>query len=405
MNCDCNTNGLMPLEQANKLMLDNIQPVTETELLGLESVNHRILAEDLHSTINVPPADNSAMDGYAVHISELNETEFELVGIAYAGAPFDGVVKPGQCIRIMTGAVLPKGANSVVMQENVTVNSATVKIEVPTQLGENIRKAGSDIQLGQIILSKHKRLTPVDIGLIASVGLSKVSVFRKIKVGIFSTGDELVKPGNVLDSGQIYDSNRYMLKAMLEEMKLIVVDKGQIPDKAELIKQTFLELSQECDAIISSGGVSVGDADYTKDVIDEIGQVNFWKIAIKPGKPFAYGKIGDAEFFGLPGNPVSAVVTFEKIAKLGLEKLMAKSTQEKLELELPLIGNLRKKPGRTDFQRGKLISENGVLVGVASSGKQNSGVLSSLAQADCYIVLAQDDANASEGEVVKVQLK
>lgn len=405
MNCDCNTNGLMPLEQANKLMLDNIQPVTETELLGLESVNHRILAEDLHSTINVPPADNSAMDGYALHISELNETEFELVGIAYAGAPFDGVVKPGQCIRIMTGAVLPKGANSVVMQENVTVNSATVKIEVPTQLGENIRKAGSDIQRGQIILSKHKRLTPVDIGLIASVGLSKVSVFRKIKVGIFSTGDELVKPGNVLDSGQIYDSNRYMLKAMLEEMKLIVVDKGQIPDKADLIKQTFLELSQECDAIISSGGVSVGDADYTKDVIDEIGQVNFWKIAIKPGKPFAYGKIGNAEFFGLPGNPVSAVVTFEKIAKLGLEKLMAKSTQEKLELELPLIGNLRKKPGRTDFQRGKLISENGVLVGVASSGKQNSGVLSSLAQADCYIVLAQDDANASEGEMVKVQLK
>ncbi|KMT65664.1 gephyrin-like molybdotransferase Glp [Catenovulum maritimum] len=405
MNCDCNTNGLMPLEQAKKLMLDNIQPVTETEVLGLESVNHRILAEDLHSTINVPPADNSAMDGYALHISELNETEFELVGIAYAGAPFDGVVKPGQCIRIMTGAVLPKGANSVVMQENVTVNSATVKIEVPTQLGENIRKAGSDIQRGQIILSKHKRLTPVDIGLIASVGLSKVSVFRKIKVGIFSTGDELVKPGNVLDSGQIYDSNRYMLKAMLEEMKLIVVDKGQIPDKAELIKQTFLELSQECDAIISSGGVSVGDADYTKDVIDEVGQVNFWKIAIKPGKPFAYGKIGNAEFFGLPGNPVSAVVTFEKIAKLGLEKLMAKSTQEKLELELPLIGNLRKKPGRTDFQRGKLISENGVLVGVASSGKQNSGVLSSLAQADCYIVLAQDDANASEGEVVKVQLK
>lgn len=400
---DCESPQLMPVEEAVTKMLASINPKTSTQIIHIDDALNRILSDDLFSPINVPPHNNSAMDGYALALVK-GQKVYQCVGVVFAGQPFQGELKPGECVRIMTGGVIPFGANSVVMQENTKADNQLIHLLVEPELNENIRVLGDDICQNQLVFNQGHKLSAIDIGLLASLGIQTIRVQTKLVVGLLTTGDELCQPGTQLAAGQIYDSNRPMLKAMLSQLNINIIDKGVVPDSIESITNAFNSLAKVCDAIISSGGVSVGDADYTKQVLANVGSINFWKLAIKPGKPFAFGQIGQTLFFGLPGNPVSAAVTFDQLVAPALAHLAGHNNKVAVTLKLPLFGQLKKRPGRKDYQRGKLILKDGAIVGVESAGKQSSGVLSSVVLADCYIVLAAQQGNVNAGELVNVEL-
>jgi len=401
----CSAPGLLPFEQALTNMLEQINPVTETVVLPISKALNYVLAQDIASPLNVPPHDNSAMDGYAFSLESLKANKrLTLVGRSMAGAPFLGECKIGQCIRIMTGAKMPDCCDSVEMQENVSVDNENITFLQEKSLGSHVRSAGEDIQQGQQVLSRGHKLTPVDIGVLASLGVATVEVYRRLKVALIATGDELKSPGQSLLSGDIYESNSFVLSAMLDKLHVEVLDFGIIEDDFSAIKSAFVDADKQADAVISSGGVSVGDADYTKDVLDELGEIGFWKIAMKPGKPFAFGKLPNSVFFGLPGNPVSALVTFHQLAIVALTKMQNAQALKRTTLQVRCVGGLRKSPGRMDFQRGILsVNEVGETV-VSSTGSQGSGILSSLAQANCFIVLPSEQGRVQAGEVVTVQL-
>lgn len=401
----CSAPGLMPFEQALSSMLTQVTPVTEMLSLVIDQALNYVLAEDIASPLNVPPHDNSAMDGYAFSIENLikNKT-LTLVGRSMAGAPFQGKCSAGECIRIMTGAKMPDCCDSVEMQENVTVDGEQITFLQEKKHGSHVRKAGEDIQLNQHVLQSGHKLTAVDIGVLASLGVAEVKVFRKLKVALIATGDELKLPGQALRVGDIYESNSFVLSAMLKKLHVDVIDFGIIEDDFEAIKKAFIDADLQADAVISSGGVSVGDADYTKTVLDDLGEIGFWKIAMKPGKPFAFGKLQNSVFFGLPGNPVSALVTFHQLALVALTKMQNAEPLKRTQLTVKCISDLRKSPGRMDFQRGVLsVNARGENI-VSSTGSQGSGILSSLAQANCFIVLASEQGRVQAGEMVTVQL-
>ncbi|QHJ10014.1 Molybdopterin molybdenumtransferase [Paraglaciecola mesophila] len=407
MIASCDNPGLLPLSHALDKMRDVISAIAEQEQSDLMQANGRILAKDVISTVNVPPGDNSAMDGYAMIAADLQQTDtLERIGTAFAGIPYSGTVQSGQCVRIMTGAVIPKGADAVVMQENtVALNEPAKHIQFTQRpkVGNSIRRAGEDIRQGAVVLRAGTRLKPAHLSLLASVGVARVSVVRKIKVGLIATGDELVSPGDTLQNGQIFESNRYALHAMLEAFGAQVIDFGIVEDKLDTLRRIFEKADDQCDLVLSCGGVSVGDADYVKDVLQSLGEVNFWKVAIKPGKPFAFGKLAKAWFCGLPGNPVSSYVTFEQLVKPVLEVLSGQTPSEPLVLAATADCDIRKVPGRADYQRGIYrIDENGQLF-VSPNGKQGSGVMSSIAHANCYIVLAQDACSVAQGSTVHIQ--
>lgn len=406
----CSAPGLLPFEDALTKMLDQVTPITESKVITIENAVNRVLAQNIESPINVPPHDNSAMDGYAFSHHSLAETKsLILAGRSMAGAPFQGECLIGQCIRIMTGAKLPKGCDSVEMQENCDINTdindnSLITFLSDNKLGSHVRKIGEDISQGQVVFAKGHRLTTVDIGMLASLGFAEVEVYRKINVALIATGDELKKPNQGLSEGDIYESNSYVLAAMLEKLNVNVIDFGIIEDDFNAIKFAFEQADQQADVVISSGGVSVGDADYTKDVLDELGKISFWKIAMKPGKPFAFGKLSNSLFFGLPGNPVSALVTFHQLAIHALVKLQNAPAIKRTVFQAVSVSNLKKSPGRLDFQRGQLqVTECGKL-NVISTGSQGSGILSSLANANCYIILPSEQGNVTAGDKVTVQL-
>jgi len=404
----CNAPGLMPFEQAKNTLLNAVTPIKEVELIEIENADHRVLAETITSPINVPAYNNSAMDGYALCdenlINSNGFSEFKLVGVALAGQPFNGELKHGQCIRIMTGAVVPNTANSVVMQENVTTSNDIITLTQPTKLNNNIRFSGEDIKQDQVVFNAGHQIKAVDIGLLASLGLSHVPVLRKVKVAVFSTGDELKRPGQVINPGDIYESNSQVIIAMLKRMALEVIDLGIIADNKQAIKHAFLSANEQADAVISSGGVSVGDADYTKEVLEELGDINFWKVAMKPGKPFAFGQLPSSFFFGLPGNPVSATVTLHQLAKPAIEVLSGIKPKAAIKLNAITQAKINKRPGRMDFQRGYLtITEQGD-IHVVPLTAQGSGILSSLSNANCYIILSQDSVGYNAGEQVQVEM-
>lgn len=406
MSC-CDAPGLMPLDVALEKLHSSVECVARVESVTLENALDRILAEDVVSSIMVPGYDNSAMDGYALRAEDLaNSNNLKQVGKSFAGAPYLGDVAVGDCVRIMTGAEMPMGLDTVVMQENTSADGNNISFHSSPRKGDNVRLAGNDISTGDTLLKAGRRLSPTDIGLLASLGLARVKVRTPIKVGLFSSGDELRLPGQTLERGCLYDSNRFVIAAILKRLGCDVLNLGIIKDDPAALKQAFEKACDECDAVISSGGVSVGEADYTKDILDELGEINFWKLAIKPGKPFAFGKIShqgrETVFFGLPGNPVSATVTFHQLALPCLQIMNGEVRPEPLTLSLPVDKGLKKRPGRTDFQRGKLeLTAQGLTAN--SSGVQSSGMLTSMSNSDCYIILENERASVNSGEFVTVQ--
>ncbi|WP_159652709.1 molybdopterin molybdotransferase MoeA [Vibrio atypicus] len=405
MGC-CDAPGLMPIEDAMEQMLSPIKPIQTTLQLPLADAIGYVLAEDILSPIFVPPFDNSAMDGYAVRLTDLNANNvMPLAGKSFAGQPFDGEWPAGYCVRIMTGAKIPDGCDAVIMQENTEESDAGIVInQTDVKPQNNIRPTGDDIKQGDVVLPKGARLTARDIPMIATLGISHVTVVRKPRVAFFSTGDELKPLGETLAEGQIYDSNRYGIKPLIENFGCEPIDLGIIPDCPDQLKATFEQAQTLADVVVTSGGVSVGEADYTKDILEELGQIGFWKLAIKPGKPFAFGKLSTAWFCGLPGNPVSAVMTMYVLVQPMLAKL-AGHTEWKAPESIPAITRsaFKKSPGRTDYQRGIYTIENGQFV-VETTGNQSSGAFRSMSLANCFVVLERERGRVESGETVNIQL-
>ncbi|MDR5172314.1 molybdopterin molybdotransferase MoeA [Methylobacillus flagellatus] len=395
----------MPVEQARKFIRNFLNPVSATETLPLKAARGRVLAASIVSPLNVPGHDNSAMDGFALHSRDLNTASLKIVGTAYAGKPFPGTVKAGECIRIMTGALVPEGTDTVIMQERTQVSGEIMTMLEPPAPQANVRYAGEDLKAGHAVLEKGRRLRPADIGLIASLGIGEVLVYRKLKVAFFSTGDELVSIGKPLGEGQIYDSNRYTLHGMLENLGVEITDMGVVPDDPAVLEQTLVQASSQADVILTSGGVSVGEADFMKQLLEKLGQVVFWKIAMKPGRPLAYGKVGEAHYFGLPGNPVSVMVTFYQFVRDALLCLMGQNPVPPLPLlKATCTEPIRKLAGRTEFKRGILFADPSGVWQVRPTGNQGSGILRSMSEANCFIVLDDYVGDLPAGAEVQVQV-
>jgi molybdopterin molybdotransferase len=399
--------GLLSVAQAQERILAAVAAVEATETLPVREALGRVLAGAVVAPLDVPSHTNSAMDGYAVRAADLpagGVREFRVPGTSWAGRPWLAPIEPGQAVQIMTGAMVPEGADTVVMQEQVERDGDRVRIGSDHHCGQNVRAAGEDIAVGQQVFSAGKRVTAADIGVLASLGLAEVTVFRKLKVAFFSTGDELRSVGEALEPGEIYDSNRYTLYGMLSKLDVDIIDMGVVRDRRELIEQAFTTAAASADAVITSGGVSVGEADFVKETLEKLGSMSFWKIAMKPGRPVAFGNIGEAVFFGLPGNPVSVMVTWFQFVRPALLKMTGEAAPPApFTLRARTSSPLRKHPGRFEFQRGVLEqSAPGEFV-VRSAGAQGSGILRSMSEANCFILLDPDRTNVEPGEEVEVQ--
>ena len=399
----CDSPGLLAVEKALAQQLAQISPLQDIEVVDLKDAAGRVLAEDVESELNVPPHDNSAMDGYALRSSDA-ANPLQIVGQSLAGHAFDGQISENQAIRIMTGSPLPEGADTVIMQEQADVMGNVVLCQKIPKQGDNIRRKGEDIQQGAVVVSKGTKLAAPHLSLLASIGQSAVTVYRKIKVAVMATGDELVVPGEELKSGQIYESNRIAIISILEKLGCNVVDSGIIPDELNATRNAFASASVNCDWVITSGGVSVGDADFVKPVLEELGQINFWKVAIKPGKPYAFGKLGNAFFSGLPGNPVSSLVTLIQLVIPCLKYMAGETIEPVLSLKAKLMRDIKRGAGRTEYLRARAWqNEQGELC-VLPQPKQGSGIMNSFTQANCFIVVAADCAQHSQGTLVDIQL-
>ncbi|MBT5230932.1 MAG: molybdopterin molybdotransferase MoeA [Methylococcales bacterium] len=405
MSDPCSSPELITLDEAIHKIIDAIEPLTDAIRLPLRDCLNGTLAEDVQSIIQVPPFTNSAMDGYAIRFADYQDENsvFTVIGTAFAGRPFNDSVAEGQCARIMTGAVVPEGADTVIMQEHVSRTEQHIHITVPPKNQANVRYAGEDVQVGDVVLNKGTLLRPSHIGLLASLGIAEVTTIRKPRIAFFSTGDELIPLGQALAEGQIYDSNRYAIHSLLTELGAEILDMGVIPDERDAVESAFKSAMNCADILLTSGGVSVGEADYVTDTLNKVGQVNFWRLAIKPGKPLAFGHLGDTLFFGLPGNPVSAMATFYEIVLPGIRKRMGQPFSQRQRFHVRLTDKLKKAPGRLEFQRGVLShTVKGELV-VGTTGKQGSHMMTSMAQANCFILLDQESSGAEVGEMVQVE--
>jgi len=398
----------MSVAKARLYIRNYLNPITEKELVDLRSSLGRILATDILSPANVPNYDNSAMDGYAFNADDITpnaSTKLTIIATVFAGKAFDGTLAARECVRIMTGGAMPKGADTVIMQERVQCEANSIHFTEAPKRTMNVRYAGEDLKLGQVVLTSGHLMRAADLGLLASLGIAKILVYRKLKVAFFSTGDELASVGQSLEIGQVYDSNRYTLHGMLTRMGVEVIDMGAIPDNPDLLKNTLLASSELADVVISSGGVSVGEADYMKLLLTKHGQVVFWKIAMKPGRPLAYGKVGDAHYFGLPGNPVAVMVTFYQFVREAMLVLMGQLQPTQLPMfNVECTENIRKMTGRTEFQRGVLFADKDGIWKVKPTGAQGSAILSSMSLANCFIVLDEATGNLSAGAIVQVQV-
>jgi molybdopterin molybdotransferase len=394
------------VDKAGEAIRSCISVVQETEAVKTREALGRVLAQDIVPTINVPAHDNSAMDGYAVRSADFssNDLALEEIGTALAGRPFAGKVGPGQCVRVMTGAVMPEGTDSVVIQEIVKAGGGKVLIPKGQKSGQNVRYAGEDLELGVPVLAPGKLLRPAELGLIASLGISEIEVKRKLRVAFFSTGDELASIGRPLAEGEVYDSNRYTLHGMLSRLGVEITDLGVVRDDPALLEAAFKKAASTSDAVVTTGGVSVGEADFVRALMAKLGEVLFWKIAMRPGRPMAFGRIGDAYLFGLPGNPVAVMVTFYQFVRDALLHLSGRTDDYVIPLLKAVASQpIRKVPGRTEYQRGVLLREGNEWK-VRTTGQQGSGVLRSMSEANCFIVLEHERGKVEAGELVSVQI-
>lgn len=398
----------MPVAKAREFIHRFLQPVGTVLRVPVRSALGRVLAEDVVSPVDVPAHRNSAMDGWAMRGADLEpegETTLEEIGSSFAGRPFRGKVGPGQCVRIMTGGVVPEGADTVVMQERAKASGKSIAFAPGQKTGQNVRQAGEDLAVGSVALRRGRQVRPADLGLVASLGIGELAVYRPLRVAFFSTGDELKSIGTVLGEGEIYDSNRYTLHGMLTRLGCEVLDMGVVRDDPKLLERAFREAADAADVVITSGGVSVGEADFVKDLLGKLGEVVFWKIAMKPGRPLAYGRIGPAHFFGLPGNPVSVMVTFYQFVREALLALMGVDPVAPVPtFTARCTARLKKAPGRTEFQRGIVSREADGTLAVRPTGEQGSGILKSMSEANCFMILGDATGNVEPGTPVEVQL-
>jgi molybdopterin molybdotransferase len=401
----------LPVAQAQRIVQDFVQPILGIETVAVWQALDRVLAADVISPISVPAHDNSAMDGFAFQGADLlpdAATTLAIKGTVFAGKAFDGTVGHGECVRIMTGAVMPAGCDTVVPQE-FTQNASDTAVTVPlgvVRTGDNRRLMGEDLQEGKAALTQGRILRPADLGLLASLGISQVMVQRRLRVAFFSTGDELRSLGDALDPGCIYDSNRYTLFGMLTRLGCELIDMGVVKDDPASLEAALRSACANADAIITSGGVSVGAADYTKQIMAQLGDVTFWKIGMRPGRPMAFGTITSkgktAYLFGLPGNPVAVMVTFYFFARDALLRMMGAQNAALPLLRAASQTDIRKKPGRTEYQRGILSTDSDGSPLVRITGSQGSGVLHSMSEANCMVVLRHEQGNVHAGDLVDV---
>jgi molybdopterin molybdotransferase len=398
----------LPVAQAQEFIARLVPRVTAVESVALRSALGRVLAHDIVSPIDVPAHDNSAMDGYALRGADLSASGDTLLpaaaGTGFAGQAYGAVVPPGHCVRIMTGAVMPAGLDTVVPQEFTKTEGAKVRIPAGiVRIGDNRRLAGEDLARGSAALSAGRLIKPADLGLLASLGRAEVPVLRRLRVAFFSTGDELRSIGEPLAEGCVYDSNRYTIWGMLQRLGCEVLDLGVVRDDPDALRATFSAAAASADAVITSGGVSVGEADHTKQIMAELGDVLFWRIAMRPGRPMAIGRIGDAILFGLPGNPVAVMVTFYAFVREALRAMSGMAPDVQPMLRAACTTPLRKKPGRTEYQRGVVTrAADGQSWRVAITGSQGSGILSSMSVANGMVVLHHGQGDVAAGDVVDV---
>ncbi|MCW8932527.1 MAG: molybdopterin molybdotransferase MoeA [Gammaproteobacteria bacterium] len=401
------TNHFLSVSDVQKRIISDIKAVKGTEKIDLRQALGRVLAKDIIATFNTPPCDNSGMDGYAFKSTDINDQStltLKVAGQSFAGHPYKGEVAPGEAIRIMTGAQVPNGVDTIVMQEHTEKNDEqNVTITTIPKPYANVRKAGDDLKTGQTFLSKGKKLSPTDLAFLATQGIAEVSVSRKIRVAFFSTGDELRSIGETLNEGDIYDSNRYSLYGLLKNLDVEMIDMGVIPDDREAIEEAFITASELADTVITSGGVSVGEADFVKETLEKLGKINFWKISMKPGKPLAFGTIGNSLFFGLPGNPVAVIATFYQFVQPALKRMKGQDIVLPLTVKAKTTELLKKRPGRTDFQRGIMEQSDSGELTVKNAGTQASHVLTAMSRANCFIVIPAESSSIEVGEMVDVQ--
>jgi molybdopterin molybdotransferase len=407
-------------DRVNAFLAELVRPVADIETVALFDGLNRVLAEDIISPISVPPHDNSAMDGFAFNGAQLSTNhspELDIVGTAFAGKAWHGAVGHNECVKIMTGAIMPEGLDTVVPQEVVTLNAEKTRIRIAPdvlQQGDNRRKAGEDLQQGLPAVFKGIHLTPAALGLLASLGLPTARVYRKVRVAYFSTGDEILSLGDAPREGAVYDSNRYTVFGLLTRMGCEVIDMGVVRDEPALLEAAFAKASDVADAIITSGGVSVGEADYTRAMMKKLasessggsGGVAFWRIAMRPGRPMAVGRIGakSSVLFGLPGNPVAVMVTFLAFVRPALLRMMGSTASNPPLLKARSTEAIRKKPGRTEYQRGTVTTSRDGKLEVKTTGNQGSGVLSSMVQGNGLIVLHHEQSSVAIGDEIDVMM-
>ena len=395
-------NALEEMQAVNKI-IRAIKPIKSSEIVNIKNALHRTISSSVRASINVPSFRNSAMDGYALNLSDLKTNKFKLseAGVSFAGKPFKSFLRKGEAVRVMTGALIPKNADAVIMKEMVAKNGVYINFPKNIEKNQNIRFIGEDIKKGERVLKKGDELDFSGLSILSSLGIEHVEVFCRPKISYFSSGDELVATGKKLQQGQIYDSNRYLLHGLLEDLPVVFSDLGIVKDKKLHLVRKLQRASEKSDIIITTGGVSVGDADYIKDALSEVGSVGFWKIAIKPGRPLAFGKINDSYFFGLPGNPVSAAVTFQLFVIPAINSLLSQKRKKVILMKAVSKNKLKKKLGRTEYKRAILSIINNKTY-VETTGLQGSNIMMSMLKANCYIRLPADVNNISEGDLVDI---
>ena len=390
----------LPVVDACRVIAQMLRPVQAIERVAIRAALGRVLADDVMSPIDVPAHDNSAMDGYAVRHADLlpdTPTRLRVAGVALAGRPLGFAPQAGEAVRVMTGAVMPEHTDTVVVQELTRIEDDVVIVPPGQQPGQNRRLRGEDLRTGTPALEGGRIVRPADLGLLASLGIAEVSVRRRLRVAFFSTGDELRSVGEPLAHGQVYDSNRYTLFGMLSRLDVELIDMGVVRDDPAALEAAMRTAAGCADAIVSSGGVSVGEADFTREIMARLGDVAFWTVAMRPGRPLAFGRVGEAFYFGLPGNPVAVMITFYFFARAALLRLMGAAPAPQLFTRARSLEAMRKKPGRTEYQRAIVEpGEHGELT-VRTTGSQGSGVLRSMSRANCVVVLHHEQSSVPIG--------